>query len=84
MEPALRRGDRDGVGGGSRIVFVLSAVCPHAHFMSASAAARMNEIELEIERCRLRRHVWHLFGSTSELLVSYLPLANDQGTRFAA
>ena len=50
MEPALRRGDRDGVGGGSRMLRL------HAQLISASVAARMSEIELEIDRYGLRRH----------------------------
>ena len=36
MEPALRRGDREGVGGGSRMLRL------HAQLISASAAGRMN------------------------------------------
>ena len=52
MEPALRRGDLEGVGGGSRMLRL------HAQLISASAAVRMNEIGIEIERCRLRRHRW--------------------------
>ena len=47
MEPALRRGDREGVGGGSRMLRL------HAQLISASAAVRMNDITPEIERCRL-------------------------------
>ncbi len=57
MEPALRRGDRDGVGGGSRML----GLRLHAQLISTSAAVRMNEIELTIERCRLRRHRLALF-----------------------
>ena len=59
MEPALRRGDRDGVGGGSRIVLIVG-LCLHAQFMSASAAARMNEIELKLNDAGLGGTVWLL------------------------
>ena len=41
MEPALRRGDREGVGGGSRMLRL------HAQLIRASAAARMNESLLQ-------------------------------------
>ena len=54
MEPARRRGDRDGVGGGSRML------CLYAQLISASAAVRMNEIEVKMNDAGLGGTVWLL------------------------
>ena len=54
MEPALRRGDLEGVGGGSRMLRL------HAQLISASAAVRMNEIEVKLNDAGLGGTVWLL------------------------
>ena len=75
MDPALRRGDREGVGGGSRMLRL------HAQLISASAAARMNVSKCLINDAGLGGTVWLPFVPRSELaLVSYKTLAS--GTRF--
>ena len=61
MEPALRRGDRDGVGGGSRMLRL------HAQLISASAAVRMNEIEVKMNDAGLGGTVWRSFFLSERL-----------------
>ena len=65
MEPARRRGDREGVGGGSRMLRL------YAHLIRAGTAVRMNEIKLKLNDAGSGGTVCLLFGLSSELLVSY-------------
>ena len=55
MEPALRRGDREGVGGGSRMLRL------HAQLISASAAVRMNVNKCSINDAGSGGAVWCVF-----------------------
>ncbi len=76
MEPALRRGDLEGVGGGSRIC----GLRLHAQLISTSAAVRMNETCVPINDTGSGGAVWRL---CSELLgASVLQDASWTGTRF--
>ena len=69
MEPARRRGDREGVGGGSRMLRL------HAQLISASAVVRMNVSKCSINDAATGGTVWLPFDLGALALVSYRTLA---------